>query len=200
MERDLDKFLEKFEISKSDFDNTKLEWTDLLKISDDYKKHKLEDGLEQNANILIKDLSRKKGIGIHSISYRIKNTEHLIDKIIRKKNDDFKRDINIANYKNEITDLIGIRILHLFKEDWITIHDYIIKTWKLKRHLMEKPIAYIRKGDDEEIYKKKNCKIKIHPRGYRSVHYIIKESSVGEKTFLSEIQVRTIFEEGWSRN
>ena len=38
---------------------------------------------------------------------------------------------------------------------------------------------------------------KPHPFNYRSLHYIIKTSPT-KATYLSEIQVRTIFEEGWS--
>jgi putative GTP pyrophosphokinase len=47
------------------------------------------------------------------------------------------------------------------------------------------------------MYKSKGCVIKNQKYGYRSIHYIIESSPIKTK-FTSEIQVRTIFEEGWS--
>ncbi|EKH2437192.1 hypothetical protein O4M18_004240 [Escherichia coli] len=44
---------------------------------------------------------------------------------------------------------------------------------------------------------KKGCRIKLHDAGYRSVHYVIKTRPIKDEIF-TEIQVRTIFEEGWS--
>ena len=48
---------------------------------------------------------------VHASNYRIKKIEHLIRKIENKNNEG--RNINFDNYKQEITDLIGIRILHV---------------------------------------------------------------------------------------
>lgn len=63
--------------------------------------------------------------------------------------------------------------------------------------IKETPKAYIREGDEQSLYKDLGCEIKVHPNNYRSVHYII-ESNPTKKTFYTEIQVRTLFEEGWS--
>lgn len=192
MEQDLKKFLIKFGIEQSEFDGTKLKWDDLLKIANDYEKTK--DDLDPTAKYVIDRLLKLSEV--HSVRYRIKNTEHLIAKIIRKTTEKPDRKIDISNYKKEITDLIGIRVLHLFKEDWIKIHEFIDRTWEL----IETQIAYIREGDTDDfkkIYNDKKCDVQIHPKGYRSVHYLIK-SKPSRYEFISEIQVRTIFEEGWS--
>ncbi|MCX6765948.1 MAG: RelA/SpoT domain-containing protein [Candidatus Moranbacteria bacterium] len=133
---------------------------------------------------------------VHSVRYRIKDSEHLLAKIIRKKIEDPKREITIHNYKSLITDLIGIRAIHLFKEDWVFIHKFIEDNWDLH----EQPLAYIREGDAGpcvEEYKKYKCNVELHPHGYRSVHYLI-QSRPGRDPYIAEIQVRTIFEEGWS--
>lgn len=133
---------------------------------------------------------------VHSVRYRVKDSEHLIEKIIRKKIENKKRSYTIENYSSKIDDIIGVRALHLFKDDWKDIDSYVMNTWKTK----ETPTANIRNGDSEEltkIYKDKEYKIKEHKYGYRSVHYIL-ESSPTKQSYVAELQVRTIFEEAWS--
>ena len=184
-----DEFLKKYRINKVDFDNIGMTWDDLMEIYIDYCS--IQGELEPILN-MVADVLRKQP-QVHSIKQRLKNPEHLIEKIIRKciKNPD--RSITVDNYKKEITDLIGIRVIHLFKEDWRMIHEYITSTWELK----EPAVANIRVGDNEDAFKKYNCEIKQHPFGYRSVHYLI--SVKPYKTEMTiELQVRTIFEEGWS--
>jgi putative GTP pyrophosphokinase len=137
-----------------------------------------------------------KVVGAHSVRYRIKSPDGLAKKIIRKKRENGKRNISLHTYEREMTDLAGIRVLHLFKGDWQLVHNYIIKTWKLK----EKPTAYYRQGDSAKVlamFTSQSCRVKPHHAGYRSVHYIIELSSTRVKRYI-EIQVRTIFEEGWS--
>lgn len=88
-----------------------------------------------------------------------------------------------------------IRILHLFKKDWQSIHHFINTMWRQ----VEQPIIYLRTGDESEsdLYSNKGCRIKLHDAGYRSAHYVIKTRPIKDEIF-TEIQVRTIFEEGWS--
>ena len=187
-----DEFFKKYNIDQIDFRKTKLIWSKLELIYANYCKEipKLEASGVYILNNLMK-LSK-----VHSVKYRIKDPEHVIEKIIRKKSEDPQIDINIDNYKTELTDLIGLRALHLFKEEWYQIHEYIITTWDLKR----KPIANYRKGDNEEyinLFQENGCESKQHKFGYRSVHYII-ETRPEKETYFAEIQVRTVFEEAWS--
>jgi len=130
---------------------------------------------------------------VHSLRFRIKNAEHLVEKIIRKKLADADRVINSDNYESEITDLIGIRAMHLFKQDWEAIHNFL--THSFETH--EQPKAYIREGDARESYGAKDCAVEIHPAGYRSVHYLV-TTTPSRKSHIAEVQVRTLFEEGWS--
>jgi putative GTP pyrophosphokinase len=135
-------------------------------------------------------------VGVHSLKMRIKDPDHLVAKIIRKSIQRPRTNITLQNYSKKITDLIGIRALHLFKEDWQPIHTAISHLWDLK----ERPIAYVRKGDSDvlaERFRASNCRVTEHQYGYRSVHYL--DQSKLEKTpATAEIQVRTLFEEGWS--
>ena len=185
-------FLKKYNIPDSDFASSGLEWDKLIEIYTHYivNKNDYEPAAKEIVERLIK-LNK-----VHSVRYRIKDPEHLIEKIIRKKLESPERNYSIENYSEMIDDIIGIRALHLYKLDWEEIGDFIEKTWDLK----ERPTANIRKGDPEEIqeiYKAKDYKINEHKYGYRSIHYIIISNPTKSK-FISELQVRTIFEEGWS--
>lgn len=187
-------FFKKYNISDESFCNIDITWEELNEIYNDYSLQR--DDFDPIAQLVISKLHKIKNI--HSIKYRIKDAEHLIEKIIRKKIDNApgSQGINLENYKERITDLIGIRIISLFKEDWISILKYVIETFDL----ISSPKAYVREGDSEDYlrdYKENNCEIRIHKFGYRSVHYLIK-IPLFKNHYIAEIQVRTIFEEGWS--
>ena len=79
----------------------------------------------------------------------------------------------LESYQEQITDLIGLRALHLFKGDWHSIDGFVRETWDLH----EDPIAYIRVGDSELLPEElgvPKCKVTVHPFGYRSIHYLLK--------------------------
>lgn len=133
---------------------------------------------------------------IHSVKSRIKEPDRLIEKIIRKTedrrlkyDDDFQFTLN--NYKNEINDLIGIRVIHIFKDQWQDIHEFITKTWKVIE-----VTANVREGDNTKKFEELNIEVRSRISGYRSVHYLVEFYPTNEKV-IAEIQVRTIFEEGY---
>ena len=164
----------------------------LSEIYEDYE-NKVND--LNSFSLTIIDILRKCE-SVHTVKYRIKDPEHLIEKIIRKKMKDKDRIIDLNNYLEQITDLIGFRVIHLFKDEWQAIHKFIKEKWNLR----EKPKAYIRDGDSQksqELYKELDCTIQKHDFGYRSVHYLI-QTQPQMYQVICEIQVRTIFEEGWS--
>jgi ppGpp synthetase/RelA/SpoT-type nucleotidyltranferase len=133
---------------------------------------------------------------VHSLKVRVKDPASLVAKVIRKRLADADRVITPDNYATEITDLIGIRAMHLFKDDWRAIHDFINVTWTLH----ETPIAYYRAGDHQDVlagFSESGCDLREHVAGYRSVHYIVESTPTKERT-LAELQVRTVFEEAWS--
>lgn len=160
---------------------------------------------------------------VHSIRARVKDPDHLIEKIIRNVNEkpDKYSGINVDNYNKIITDLIGVRIIILNKHDWKEIHKSLLrvfkndpkryavddkdieanydkypsddpKTGKRQNYHAEQPVVYITAEEDREIYVDNSLKIDIAKKHYRSIHYIIR---FGDIYF--EIQVRTLFEEGW---
>lgn len=184
-------FYSRYNLSDKILEDAGLKWSDLSAIAKEYDS--LHDTLDAVGRFVVDQMISSPVI--HSINYRLKLTDHLIEKIIRKKLDNQSRVINLDNYRIEIKDLIGIRALHLFKEDWLNIHKYICDNWDLD----EEPVAYVRHGDNERIvnfYKRNNCQIREHKFGYRSVHYTLKTRPKNED-YLVEVQVRTLFEEAW---
>lgn len=133
---------------------------------------------------------------IHSVKSRVKQPERLLEKIVRKtaqrqslRGADFQ--FTLDNYKSEITDLIGIRVIHLFKEDWEEIHNFISNTWHVREIT-----ANVREGDDTQRFEELGIKLHSRKSGYRSVHYLIEFFPTNQRV-IAEIQVRTIFEEGY---
>ncbi|MHC4691382.1 MAG: nucleotidyltransferase family protein [Planctomycetota bacterium] len=181
--------IEKLNISKEDYLKSRVKIQEIREILQDYEGDK--DLLKANATSVLEMLRNLQAV--HSLRMRIKESNSLIRKIIRKQIEQHKLSITKVNYRKHITDTIGIRVLHLHKTDWYSIHDFIMGKWDLS----EKPFAYIRKGDDEEFYQEKQCAVRVHNAGYRSVHYLLKTKPCKEE-YLVEIQVRTLFEEGWS--
>lgn len=191
-------FLARYKIKLIEFNTTGLTWDELTKIFNSYcsLKSKLEHTAKAIVDILFSKEARE--IGIHSVRYRIKDANGLIEKIIRKKLENPNREINLENYRSEITDLIGIRALHIFKTDIYGIHHFVTEMFQIKED--ETPTHYYREGDEEEfvsLCKNIGCKQEKHKKGYRSVHYIV-STCLTKEIYFAEIQVRTIFEEGWS--
>lgn len=190
-----EKFFEKYKIDEKDFEQYALKWEKYIEIYNEYLAE--IPNLETIASFISEIL--RKNPEVHTVKSRIKYPEHLIEKIIRKtikgKKTDPTYEINFSNYKTEITDLIGIRALHLYKHQAVDID----KTIRLNWNLHEKATIYHRLGDltNEKIIDEENFQFLVHDAGYRSWHYVIK-SQMTKVDYLVEIQVRTIFEEGWS--
>ncbi len=182
-------FMKRYNISEEKYLSTGLRWDELELIYNHYIT--IIDQLESTASSIADYI--RKAEKVHSVKMRVKDPEHLIEKIIRKKTKEPSIVIDVDNYLTVITDLIGIRVLHLFKEDWLVIHNYITKSWLLH----EPPKANIREGDLELEFEDYDLEVIVHPYGYRSIHYLI-ENQTFRQTYIGEIQVRTIFEEAWS--
>ncbi|AFG38443.1 hypothetical protein [Spirochaeta africana] len=180
-----------FSLREKDFTRIGLDWGQLQAIERDYEK--LRPTMDSVGRFVIDQMIGSPAI--HSLNYRLKQPDHLLKKIVRKRIEDPARIITPENYRQQITDLIGIRALHLFKEDWQGIHRYICENWDLA----ETPTAYVRYGDSTRIldyYQKNNCQVLEHKHGYRSVHYLLRLRPKNED-ILVEVQVRTLFEEAW---
>lgn len=185
-------FLAKYQIDEKTYHKSKLKWDDLKEIYNDFigKIHHLNSIGLSISNAL------QGQMGVHSVRYRVKDPEHLIEKVIRKVAENPQRKIDLSNYQQEITDLVGVRAIHLFKSNWQSIDHFVRQNWEFK----EDPIAYFRKGDTEDIkstFNSSKFDVKVHKAGYRSLHYVLITKPTKVEHFV-ELQVRTLFEEGWS--
>lgn len=134
---------------------------------------------------------------VHSIKSRIKDPEHLRDKVYRKTKDS-ELIISSSNLFSEITDLIGVRVLHLYQDQFPKIHRAIQKEvddgeWSY----VEPPKAYSWDPETKSIYDVLGLHSEIKESYYTSVHYLIKPNNSNPNPVCCEIQVRTLFEEIW---
>lgn len=187
---DKEDFFKKNKLNDKLLAERKLDWDNLLKIAYDFDKYqaKYKDAFNTLVNSMW-DIPK-----IHFVRGRIKDPEHLLEKIYRKASD--KRIITIDNYKDEFDDLFGIRIIHLFKEDWIQIHNILVDEFGACFDYFD---VNLRDGDNSDIFRKNNKNKNINfnlKEAYRSVHYILKHKMYG-KEIKFELQVRTIYEEAF---
>lgn len=185
-------FLKMHHIHEDDLIKNQIEWETLIDLYLDFNNYK--DTYQTQAEFIASTLRAHSKI--HFVKSRVKESERLIEKIIRKTPE--RKKINgehfqftVDNYKEEITDLIGIRAIHIFKEDWEDIHSFISSTWKIIEIT-----ANVRDGDDTQRFEELDIKLNSRKSGYRSVHYLIEFFPTSQRV-IAEIQVRTIFEEGY---
>lgn len=137
---------------------------------------------------------------VHSVRSRLKDPEHLREKLTRKINRHKEEgkifDITPDNLLIKINDLVGIRLLHLYTRQIIAI-DSALKTLftEAKYERLEGPFARTWDDESRQFFKKCNIDTQESPSMYTSVHYVI--SSASRTTVTAEIQVRTLMEEVW---
>ena len=205
-------FLATYNISEAALDEAGLSWEELASIEQAY--HAIEGDLRGIGKTFIDEyLYDIERAGIHSYRYRTKAPDHLLEKIIRKRRESPETfaGLDHTNYYKYITDLIGIRVFFLYREDWIHFHRYLTGRFEndpanyikdrlrdfdddpTHQYLAERPKVY-KRGGDSKIYDENEIDI-ITGTGeiYRSLHYVVKY-----KGYYVEIQCRTLFEEGWS--
>ena len=203
-------FLKTYNLTEEDLERAEVTWEQLERIALEFEK--IEKKLRHIGKDFINDyLYDIEKAGIHSYRYRTKSTGHLLEKVIRKKTENPEKFKNLdhTNFYKYMTDLIGIRVFYLYREDWKHFHYYITglfenhpENYVVDReadfdedinhyYIAEKPKVYKRPGDSK-IYDEKELDVKSDGI-YRSLHYIVKY-----KGYYIEIQGRTLFEEGWS--
>jgi ppGpp synthetase/RelA/SpoT-type nucleotidyltranferase len=133
---------------------------------------------------------------IHSIKYRLKEADHLAEKITRKIAS-ATRYIDTDNLFSQVTDLAGVRVLHLHSSQFKFIHQKIQSMvdsgdWRFG----EPPVAYSWDPDCKADFERLGLRVEIKDSNYTSIHYLIRPPN--EKSQICcEVQVRTLFEEVW---
>lgn len=222
-ELDLERIQREFNITKVRITELPIAKSELDKIYHNFQT--ANPKLEEIKSEILSKLNEKLSGKVHSIRCRIKDKDHVIEKIIRNVFDKPSKyqQLNADNYNKIITDLIGVRIIILDKRDWHEVHNSLLhifrnmperyaengkdlvskydlydkesneakKEFENSYHA-ERPNVYITSEDDRELYQDDYLKIDDSKTQYRSIHYTIRYRFV-----YFEIQVRTLFEEGW---
>lgn len=224
-EFDIIRIIDKFGISFNNLESIPLKVDELEKIYNNYVSRMPQ--LEELKKEILSLLNEVIGGRAHSVRGRIKDPDHLIEKIIRnciEKPDKYAK-VSCDDYYKLITDLIGFRIIIIDKREWRNVHYELLDTFHndpnkyLKDNAYdsviehynqyspedkstekrmsssfhsERPQVYITSEDDRDLYADDFLKVDSSKRHYRSLHYIVRYGK-----YYFEIQVRTIFEEGW---
>lgn len=139
-------------------------------------------------------LNQKANPIIHSIKSRLKDPEHLADKLQRKH--DKGTVITKDNILTSITDFIGVRVLHLYQDQFEPIHSAINeKVINGDWIFVEEPKAFTWDPESVQFYQRLNIQTEVRDTFYTSIHYLIKPNN--QNSICCEIQVRTLFEEIW---
>ena len=133
---------------------------------------------------------------VHTVKSRIKDSSHLADKVLRKL--EKGKIITKDNLFDTITDLAGVRILHLYPKEFDIIHRCLMKTvdsgqWKL----YEQPVAYTWDPESKAHFEKFGLQTELRDTYYTSIHYVIRPNNQMQNAPWCEVQVRTLFEEIW---
>jgi len=137
---------------------------------------------------------------VHSTKWRIKDPEHLKDKlkrwVIQCKENNERFEVTKENLFEKVTDLVGYRILHLHTTQINKINKVILDLLVKDDYvLIEGPIARTWDSESETYFKSIGIETRDTGRMYTSVHYLFKANKRTLPT--CELQVRTLAEEVW---
>lgn len=137
---------------------------------------------------------------VHSVKLRMKDPEHLRDKLFRKidacrrKGQPFE--IDKDNLFLKINDLGGYRILHLHTRQTARIHQVLVELIESAQFdMLEPPFANIWDEEARAFFEGIGVRTEVNPRLYSSVHYVVKARA--KHVVTCEIQVRTLADEIW---
>ncbi|OEZ48027.1 GTP pyrophosphokinase YjbM [Janthinobacterium sp. MP5059B] len=140
----------------------------------------LFQGFSEILNASISNLLKSQKISHLSVTVRVKNLDSLIEKIERKG----------YSKEEEITDMVGVRIITYLEADVKKVCDLLESTFEFH----------------EEKSGNKAENLQIDQIGYRSVHYVCElgkdRTALPElnqyKKIMFEIQVRTVLQHAWA--
>lgn len=130
---------------------------------------------------------------VHSVRMRLKDSDHLKEKLRRKWKDG---PITPRNLFKKVTDLAGVRVLHVHTQQFEAInkaiqHQISKGYWALN----EAPVANSWDPETTNYFRSLGLKAVTRDSYYSSIHYVVKPHVDSDLT--CEIQVRTLFEEIW---
>ena len=139
------------------------------------------------------DLTKSAQI-VHSVKSWMKDWGHLREKIQRKSSTEDP--ITPENIFDRITDIAGVRVLHLYQAQFTQIHRAINQKLNSQDWILhEQPKAYTWDPESQGFFADQGLNVEMKESLYTSIHYVIKPRQ--NSPVSCEIQVRTLFEEVW---
>ena len=137
---------------------------------------------------------------IHSLKWRVKEPNHLRDKLLRKllkaKKNKELFSVTRENLFTKITDLAGVRILHLYTAQMREIDPQIRALLDEEEYrITEGPFARTWDDENRAFFESIGIEAQESEELYTSVHYVVETGSKEKLT--AEIQVRSLAEELW---
>jgi putative GTP pyrophosphokinase len=137
---------------------------------------------------------------IHSLKWRSKDPDHLRDKLERKARLAVESGgqflITAENLFDHISDLSGVRLLHLHMLQMERIHPLIVSVFAEEGYVQaQEPEAKTWDPEYEKMFQALAVKVHRNESLYTSVHYVVKQNSASRRQ--CELQVRTLAEELW---
>lgn len=140
---------------------------------------------------------------VHSVRHRLKNRDNLLEKVERKNAEDTalpseqqKGPIDSSNVFSRITDIAGVRVLHLHRSQFGAIHRALMaKVDEGEFTLFEDPKAYTWDPESGDYFKGLGLHKELKDSYYTSIHYVLRPNTKSVAT--CEVQVRTLLEEVW---
>ena len=181
-------------------DLTKAEKRLIKSILQTYQGHRPQIELFHDQFLMALQSSKALAASIHSMRSRIKDPDHLTDKLARKirecKAEGKTFEIAPDNLLVKVNDLVGVRLLHLYTRQIPAIDAALRDVFKEGKYdLMEGPFARTWDDESRQFFEAYNIATQESPSMYTSVHYIV--GSASRTTVTAEIQVRTLMEEVW---
>jgi putative GTP pyrophosphokinase len=160
-----------------------------LELVDRFRKHVL---------VTVTDSSELSAL-VHSFSSRLKDQDHLRNKLIRKwlecRRDGTEFAITPDNFLVTVNDLAGVRILHLHTTQMKAIDGALHAILTEQKYTVLDRFARTWDDESRELFASIGIRTEASATLYTSVHYIIGSNS--ETQLTAEIQVRTLMEEVW---
>ena len=133
---------------------------------------------------------------VHSVKSRMKDLLHLREKIQRKSSPEDP--ITPENVFDRITDIAGVRVLHLCQSQFTQIHSAIEQNLDSQDWILyEQPKAFTWDPESQNFFADHGLSVEVRESLYTSIHYVIKPRE--DSPVSCEIQVRTLFEEIWGK-
>lgn len=171
-----------------------VETNDISPLVEKYKSDYQDFDLLRRHIVDFFSLHPKAAPYVHSVKSRLKDPEHLKEKLLRKST--AQDPITVENLYSKVTDFSGVRVLLLHQRQFDGIKDAI--DWRIGKGewiLLEPPKAYTWDPEAQSYFESLGLETHKKESFYTSVHYLVKQYE--ESSICCEIQIRTLFEEIW---